>query len=33
MTEITTNDWNYLSMTEITDMSAEITLIWTHYNV
>ena len=26
-TEITTNDRNYLSMTEITDMGAEITLI------
>ena len=32
MTEITTDDRNYLSMTEITDMGAEITLIWTQYS-
>ena len=33
ITEITTYDWNYLSMTEITDLGAEITLIWTQYSV
>ena len=27
MTEMTTNDRNYLSMTEITDMGAEILLL------
>ena len=33
MTEITANDRNYLSMTEITDMGAEITLIWPQNSV
>ena len=33
MTEITTKDRNYLSMTEITDIGAEITLKWTQNSV